>query len=145
MPGLQRLIKYWISPFGAHGLIYETNILSDYLQSNVTKLNRVSIKWEIKYVWVWGWEMLRGKEQDIERYKSRSDHINKNIVTFVAFSVYARCHAVHFTCFFSSVLTGTLWNRYYYYHPLYWWGNWGLSNTYKVIQLLSGRVTSVYL
>lgn len=52
--------------------------------------------------------MLRGKEQDIERYKSRSDHINKNIVTFVAFSVYARCHAVHFTCFFSSVLTGTL-------------------------------------
>lgn len=76
----------------------------------------------------------------IDRYNSTSYHINKNIVTFVAFSVCAIHHPVQFTCSFSSIITRTLWNRCYYYHPLYWWGNWGLSNISKMIHLLSGRI-----
>ena len=35
----------------------------------------------------------------IHRYNSTSYHINKNIVTFVAFSVCAIHHPVQFTCF----------------------------------------------
>lgn len=49
MLGLQRLIKYWISPYGAYGVVYGKCIIIRLFAKQCDRDRQSRIKWE-KYV-----------------------------------------------------------------------------------------------